>query len=1287
MVISDGQLISQGLLIGLDAAGATVPGVFLPVGLAMPQPYDNIGGNQVDVNLANTNNVSPFLQTAGVSSFRLIVTTGDTVPFDMNNLNGVQTAFNAAEAADQNFAVDSTQPVLLQAIINTAGDKVFFVFSESMNTGFAPNDPNHTVLTNVDTNEFEISTDNGLTFGVGTTLLSNPTFIDTGKSIIQFDRAPASNLVAGSTRVRPAFTAANPPAVNHSLNDAVKNQATSANAAVTTQVALAVTGSRFLDTVPAGGGTAFGALKVTFNNPVTTPGTADAYALRRLNVAGTAPEASQLILANPQIDPNDPFSVLIDVTSSGTEGVAADGRSTSNDTGVVPNLAAYTVRVDSATGATDPGDVFGGTFSGQTDLPAADGIEPSLLFVAFGDTSPVDGHQDTVYFVYDEPMANISSTAGFTVVRQGGVTVQPFQSITNEGTLVDAMTVVNVTPANNNLAGLAVTRANIDGGGVATGRGLNNAVCLSYDALGFDWDNDTLAGLVADANEAIPGTGNANAVQGQYLVATGTIADAANNAFMNAGANVSALAGTDNANPRLARARIFDGDNMPSGVNNSQAFSEQDGGLGQNVNSRRAAMFFGENLSGGLSQSNVDEGKVAFGSTNFGNNNSFLFVSGNSLTFDNDGTPFADRAQLVPGVVLNILEDSGIVDANDNEALSSVPTVDGRAPYLPLVSPVDPGSSAVFSAFLADTNADGFANEIRINMNQPILASSVSQSSFSITPGTITGAAVSGTNPNAIVITITDGVVSMNNTVQVTYNGASLLTQVTSDAGAGGTGIAVSAINDTFDAQRVPVSQLPTQAPAIMDLVGVLSNGATPLPAGTKIYAMIATPVVKRITATHNNANFIVDADIDTDSLEAWTNWLYGFSFAKNVYLGRDSDNFQFYSNFKDIGGSNTFRDVIQLTISARALNAITFTGRGETTANVVSSGSLALSWDVARSSGGTVDSFYRNGYQFGGTPITSRAVVTGDDGRFEMHISAPIAAFDGLNFLNSIDRPIILIVEQTDGKRFAVTSLLSSVNGAPLLFRPQNRTQTATKEAVNATSFNINIANVGTVNVFPGWNLVGFARNSGFAASTAGRPTLPAGVTAANVVSGSTLPFVGALEQFVFWEESTVDNMWLSTEDSDFRDIIIDSKCFNNFAFTMTSLGVQIGSGINNLVGGYGFGFFVNTNSTYGIFQFGAPLTGAALFAAPATFANSTTNLGWALVTARQDVAPATALSTGNATMDFIILFRNNGPNPPAGRTRFEVSSLDLLAPTGNDNPNDTKRIDAGQAFFGHFR
>ena len=186
-----------------------------------------------------------------------------------------------------------------------------------------------------------------------------------------------------------------------------------------------------------------------------------------------------------------------------------------------------------------------------------------------------------------------------------------------------------------------------------------------------------------------------------------------------------------------------------------------------------------------------------------------------------------------------------------------------------------------------------------------------------------------------------------------------------------------------------------------------------------------------------------------------------------------------------------------------------------------------------------------------------------------------------------------------------------------------------------------------------------------------------PFGISAADVVIGSKLPFANALDQFVYFTDSTPDGVWTNLEDANFQNIIIDHDCFSNFAFTMTSFGVQAGSTITNLVGGYGLGFFVNDASTYGIFQFGAERTGTDYFTTSFPFPKTTTTQGWGLLTA-PSASTTTALKTANTEFDFLIQFRNTGMG-------FDVMSIDLDAPAGADNINDATDVNKGEASFYH--
>ncbi len=1274
--ITDGQPISRAALIGLDNAGAAIAGVFLDVGsgLVANPNYSDAGGNTgLQIDLSVVAGVNSFLNTAGVDSFRLIATTTD-VTLNLANVNGIQTVFNANEAIDQNFTVDTVNPQLSAVILSQDGTNLFWVFNELLNTGGAANDINQTVLASITAaGDFQLSSDGGATFADTPTLLTDPpTFAAGTNSILQFARAMASNTTAGT------FVRAAP---GSDLNDIVGNVSESNPIAITNQVAIAASSANWVEAVPIGGGLQTGALRVTFNNPMNPAalgviaGANSSYFVRRVDVNGMEEQAT-LTLSNPTIDPTDPFSVLLDVSPSGNEGVGADGRSISNNTGVVPDFVTYSVVV-SDLGAVDPTDVFGGaegTFSGEANLAAGELIEPSLSFTAHGDTLPVDGSQDTVFFVFDEAMVDPGGTTGFTVVRQGGVTVQPFQLINPDGSLTDAMTVTDaMTPANNNININSVSIASIDANanGIIDARENNNAVAVAYQSLLFDWDNDGDAGIIADDDEAVPGTGNNSVVQGQYTVATGTIADGNGNVFMNGGTDVASLTAFDRSAPFLAVSQILDNDNMQNNFSNNQLFSEQDGGLGQNIFTRRVALFFGENLAPGLNSGNVNESQVRVNGNALANNSSFVFANTNSITLDNaNGDTGFDV-----GASVSIAASSGIDDSSGNEALSNGTAGDGRAPYAALLSPVD-GGAPILGAFLADTNDDGFADEIRIQMTQPIDAATLDTSDFSLSFGTVNSVALGDSN-RVITLSLTDGVVDAEGTVTVTYNGATDTNPIASDAAEGGTGLAISGVNDSFTAQAIPESSLPAQTPAIMTIVGTGLDNGEPLPAGTKVYAMIALPVFSNITATHNNITFETSSE---SSLEAFIDWYYGIE--SYVYLGRDEENFQFYRNDKDLAtedNERTLEDVIDLDISARSIDRITFRGSGETRDDSVDNGSLEVCWDVWRSSNGTVDSFYSSGFDIGGDPILSRTVITGDDGRFEIHVAGPASTFNGRANLNAVGFPIIMICELPDGRRFPLSSLLTSVrtnDRGALFFSPNNLTQNDDNEGPDATVFNFDRANVGSVLIYPAWNLLPFNRHGGFANSSGDIPTLPAGLDEEDdIVEGTDLPFAGPMEQFVYWDENTVDGDWTASEDSDFSEIIIDTKCFDNFFFTLDDNGVSFGSGVGAFIGGYAAGFF-NNEGTIGCFQFGPMRTGTTFF--DDEYSNSSSNEGWGLFTSPATFDPATGVTADNPDFDYLIQFMNNNGS-------FDVNSIDLLTPNGTDGINNTETIEAGQPGFYH--
>lgn len=1319
-VISGTEQISIEVRV-LNAAGtAVIAGPFSPASFGGAYPnYANAGGDQIVFADLATVTFTPGTFVAGnrlLVTARSAASTGE-LPDTALNVVGLSSVINIGnEALDTTVTPDPTIPVLQNVFLNNAGDAAFFVFSKSLNNNDATNDNNHTVLANITAADFQVDTVNSFDgTEVAPTGLTNPSFQGTNRTVIRFDRNSAATTLNSGSFARPTFTdAATTP--NNDIFDVLRNRPTASAVQVTAATPLAPQSASWLTTVAVNGANAPAALRVVFNNPLNNAGDVNAY---DLVVNGAV--VSNVVLSNFTIDPTNPNAVLIDVNSNTNDfGVSPDGR-TVNSNGAASGIVS--IRVKDSTG-TDVQDLFANAFTGQTDIAATDAIAPTQVGApAFLDTNR-DGEQDGVAVIFDEPITDFTSAAGLQLTRLAGAST-PFFLITPaspdlpstvnrvvSGTLTNNL----ITPAAGTFSvpatGSGVSRTSIDAdnNGTISARETNNAILITFNPRAVDWDNDgtTRASATPDSNEPVPGTGDSSAVQlflnvsnaaqnnglsGQS-VSPATVSDANGNAFTNGNAPVNAAASQDRAAPAVATIISTPGDNQ--GASNDQTFAEQDGDAGDAQSNNRFTFVFGENI-GVANTGDVEEANIRFGAggiNGFAENASFVFASTNKLALRNSNSSNA----LTATTPLSILFAARVDDASGNRTVTGdiVPTP-RNAPYVTLQSPVD-DTGDVFAAYLIDADnvaADagfGFADRIELTFSQPLDPATVSAADFSVSNGTISTVTSSG---NTVTINLTDGAVPMTSTVTVTYN-----PDVTPIAAVGGVAITSAATNNTVTAGAIPDADRDTQNVAIQDVVGTITNvpglAAGPAPVGTKIYAMVATPRAASIRATHNNVTFVVDEEWDENSLEAMTNVLLGVK--EFVYLGRDTDNFQFYRNRKDIAGSATFEDVIQLSVNSANLSNISFTGTGETANDRVSAGSVRLAWDVLRSSNGSIYSFYNDGYEVGGTPILSSAVTTDATGRFELHVSAPISAFDGISRLNSVGRPIILVVELPSGRRYAVSSLVSSVNGAPLIFNPLNRRQT-TGNADNASSFNINLANVGTEMIYQGWNLVPFNRQGGFANTAGNRPVRPGEVDEAEIVVPTTaapLPLgASAVDQFVLFNDDDNDGFWTSNDDGGrFDAIVIDADTFRHFAFTMTSFGVQIGSGINNLVGGYALGFFNNDDfgRNFGVFQFGAPFANNVLFpgtTAANTFPNSATTQGWALVSSKTGYATVAAARNANTNpdLDYIIYFRNNGPNAGGnGLNTIEVQSADLTSPD-NNNTNDLTAVPAGQAFFGHFQ
>ena len=187
----------------------------------------------------------------------------------------------------------------------------------------------------------------------------------------------------------------------------------------------------------------------------------------------------------------------------------------------------------------------------------------------------------------------------------------------------------------------------------------------------------------------------------------------------------------------------------------------------------------------------------------------------------------------------------------------------------------------------------------------------------------------------------------------------------------------------------------------------------------------------------------------------------------------------------------------------------------------------------MLRAQSGSLTEFYRTGYAFDGTPIGSSAVFGATNGRFELRVAAPIAAFDGVTRLNAIGRPVILVLTRTDGTRVALSSLLTSARNSatPILFDPTNRTQTAASPtpgnlAPNAVDFTFDTNNVLAQSHWEGWNSLANNRNSGVA-NAANRPILMQGVNSANI-QPLNLTFAGPLQATLHVSTSGTDADWV---------------------------------------------------------------------------------------------------------------------------------------------------------------
>lgn len=1288
--LADGVAIN-GFIRGVDAMGNAVTGNTSVVLASVSNggDYDNAAGNTLQVDLGASGIPAAFFNTSGVTSFQLVFST-DPAP----TTNAVQTAFDAAnEANDENLDLDNTAPQLSNAFINNAGDTLFLVYSESLSNGSAPN-TNDTALGSVTATDFQFNTTNSFDNTTGNppvTFTVQGTFLDTNNTTIEVDISGNATVAAGTFIRSAADDDGNPVAAND-IFDVVGNQAfqqDSMGNAVTTGVQIETIDELTIESVEftteidnTFGAVTADAVRVIYNLPVDAADLGDVGANsfygQFLQLAG-GNSSIELVDSgtaganDPNVDPDNPNAVLLSVQQTGGAQVLADGlaQTSSNNT--------YSIVTDTTNGNV-PSSIFDtNDYTADQTLNVGDGIDPAAEFFSFHDLDS-DGVLDAIAVVFNEPVTTTNTNTGFTINVVAGRDVQWPGLLEQDGDFPASADIPDsaagtITPSALTVAGVRVDDTIADD---VARLSMNNAVVLTFDPTAVDW-----VGEGAGVNP--PGTNGPNnllTLDHPEVVVT----DNGGNE-LTVSANTGVAVDRDRAPALLARAAYYTGDNQTAG-SNDQFVAEQDGTVGDQGVGDRLQLSFTEDTGA----TNIAGDDVSFGSGpeddfNQAGDAQLGFSDAQSATFEK-GT---DNEDFAPGAMVTL---SGlpatVVDSGGNaplvvSALSNNGTIESVvAPY---ISEIDGGAVA---AFLVDSDGNGFANQIIAQFTENPVAGSgtVSNDDFTLGQGTISSVSISG---NTLTIDLDESMdpVSMTATVDVDYNGAVAdaadPSRLLQDAD-GNTVADVDAGSNDFDAEQVSEPTTPVEAPAIMNITGsgVLADGSTPFPIGTQIYAAVAIPTADSLEAAHNGVEFRYERGDDygttaSASLEAVTNHLLGLE--RFVYLQRSEDNTQIFVNQKDDGFSGSVdddfefvTDIIQVDFNFNNLANISFSGQGEDNSNRVQNGRLGLCWDVIRSGDGSYESFLADGYSISGQPVLNRAVVSNPNGTFTLNVAGPTVGFNGSARLDSILNPIIIVVELPSGERFAVSSLASSINGGPILFDPNNRRQDQDGSASSAFSLSLNLANVNQGEIFGGWNTVGFPSNSGWATAQNRIPVLPGGVAQANVVISDGLLAVGALDQFVYWGDDG-DGMWTAADDNagDLDTIVIDAQCIPHFAFTMTSAGVQFGSGIDNLVGGYAFGFFNAAGQDYGVNRFGAPLNATTLF--PAGFPNSNTTLGWALVTNTFDYsADFTPFFTNNAFADYVIYFEN------VDGSEFATGSA------GTGSGQDLDMLDEGTPIFVHF-
>ncbi len=1224
-------------------------------------------------NLLTAINTARNFVTAGLTVSGGGVATGVRIGIVVNDAtvdtdDGAETILDLADdAVNQTILPDTAGPVLQQVLRDTSTmpERMIFVFDDNISNSTVGN------LTDAD---FESSATAMGVFApfANVAFPGNPTIIG-GNRALQFNIAMGQENLAPAIGQFARIALAGMPATNPDIEDLANNIATDQTArqimAVTTPT---ITNAVWTDPILLGGDFT-GTVRVNFSANLNNAAIGD-LAFWQNALGSISPSTGMTDLAVTAVaafDPSFPASVFLTVTSGGTDSVAQDGRG--DVTGGL-NPVTYSLSLDTAVG-TPPQDFLGTPITGTPTVAIGDMIEPTEVGDPFTLDENGDGVIDAFAWDFNEPLnPSMLSAAGFTLTKIAG-TVHPFalflenlaNGITNPvDAMNQAMIAVNgdmTDEFQSAITGFAVVSQDTTG---MNRLQQNNRLIIRFNSGMVDWDNDGNAGASDTDGEATPGTRDTNFATILINATTSGVKDVAGNtpaANVNNGGTLD-----DGASAIIARVDFNTGDNVAGGV---QKPSEQDGTPGDDPTNNTAVIIFNETVNIG----GIDETKFRFGNSaaeRFSPGDVLSLTGGNVLSLANTTGGFA------PGDTFNVDADNGVVDAagNDFEGASgsSLVVADVTAPYVVLQQDIN--GNIIHSAFLGGIDANGFATTLSMTFSADVKAG---------TEGATTDWTIAGVgnptsvtlNGNVITLTFPGNLISADVPVNVTYNGAAAAMRL---AAAGGAMGSVGAMNDTFAARRVPTPNVDGEFTSVMDIAGTARTDSTTVaPAGTKVFGMAAVPRAHSARVTMNGVTATID---DNGSLNAITNVILGLEI--DLFLLIDGEE-MFFTNDKTDGGS--VDAIVSINVQATSLTQVRLTGSGSSSGagNVavrITGGTVVLCWDVLRSTDGTAFSLVNKGYKVGGQPIVSSAVVTGDDGRYLLHMTAPIRAFNAL--IEATGVPIIMVVELPTGERFPVSSLLNAIDGlGALSFRALNRQNTPFNSDANLV-FNPNLANVGMQTLYGGWNIMPHYRNSGVE-TRANSILRPAGVTAVTVAS---LNNSNPLDQFVYFLDTNNDGMWTSADDDSSRldGIAVSTRCLGLFIFVMNSNGVRTGDTIAAFTGGYAAGVFnpvadggMNPVSV-GVFQFGPPIAASTVFSAntgTGSFPTGNTTLGWALVTSPTTSAPG-AFLTANGS-DFLIIFDRTGHNA------VDISTFSL-ANSGSGAPeDDAGTIMQGMGLFLH--